>query len=945
MRVNERLLADRASALHRPRGRIRLDLFDEAPYEVSIERTEHTGANRFHSLGRLERAAGSHVLLAVDGNVLAGTVLIPGEGTFQIGYAGDGLHRIVEPDPARTPGCAVDQDPRDAAAPVAEGRLPGWHPADLAGGPGLADPTDPVVVDVLVLYTEAAREAAGGPAGIQTLIDLAVAEAHLCYVNSGVRLRLNVVYQGPVHYPQEGALSVDLERLTQPDDGFLDEAHTLRAEYAADLVCLIVEEEFSRLYAGKANQRGPGPAGLAASAFSVVRRAYLTGNFTFAHELGHNLGCGHDRANAASSPSHSFAYGYRFVVDDCTYRTVMAYRPGLQIPYFSNPDLTFLGVPLGVPAGEVNAADNARALNENAAAVAAFGSSDTRLAFTGDRFPLAEPVTVVGLTIRRTGLVDRPASVRYATRDESARTGIDYLEQHGRVVFGPGETESRLSIMLVPEVVRAWPKTFQVALSAPQGAALAHPSIATVVLPAAGPPAAGSLDPSFDPGTGVDHAVRALAVGSDGAVVLGGSFLSVDGVARWRVARLRPGGALDEGFVPAPGAKYAVHALALRSDGRVLIAGEFNAVNGTDRGHLARLEADGALDPGFTPDAAVDLGIESGANDFVYAVLEQPDGKVVAGGRFTAVNRVACPRLARFEPDGALDAGFAVGAGPDAPVRALALQPDGRLLLGGEFGRVQGVLCPRVARLDANGAVDAEFRPGSGANDAVHALALATDGKVLLAGAFTQVQGVNRGGIARLHADGSLDDTFDPGAGANGTVCALAVEPGGRILLGGAFTAVDGVARSGVARLESNGALDTSFNAGCGANDRVVALGLQPDGQVLIGGMFTEVDGVRRRGIARLLGHRPSAPGVIRLSALERPQNGVFHLVTTNSAGNACVLEASTNLVHWWPVLTNRPSGDSFEYLDPEAGEVSQRFFRAREAEGPAPVRASTNRL
>jgi uncharacterized delta-60 repeat protein len=136
----------------------------------------------------------------------------------------------------------------------------------------------------------------------------------------------------------------------------------------------------------------------------------------------------------------------------------------------------------------------------------------------------------------------------------------------------------------------------------------------------------------------------------------------------------------------------------------------------------------------------------------------------------------------------------------------------------------------------------------------ISALAVQPDGKVLLVGDFIGVQGGSRNGVARLDADGTLDRTFDPGSGANGPVMSIAVQPDGRIVIGGSFSSFNSTPRNNIARLNADGSLDGSFGAGTGPDGVVRSIALQPDGGVIIGGGFTTVDGVVRPHVARLHG-------------------------------------------------------------------------------------------
>ena len=353
----------------------------------------------------------------------------------------------------------------------------------------------------------------------------------------------------------------------------------------------------------------------------------------------------------------------------------------------------------------------------------------------------------------------------------------------------------------------------------------------------------GSLDTGFDPGTGANNSVKAVAVQDDGKVLIGGWFTEVDGVARNRIARLNPDGSLDTGFDTSTGVNSSVLSLAIHTDGKVLIGGYFSTVDGVPRNSIARLNDDGSLDEGFDPGA--------GANSLVYAVAVQDDSKVLIGGLFAVVEGVVRNNIARLNADGSLDTTFDPSI-EGGPVNAVAVQDENKVLIGGQFTKVDNVDRNRIARLNADGSLNTGFNTSTGPNSFVRSVAIHTDGKVLIGGYFTQVDSVVRAHITRLNANGSLNDTFNPGSGANGNVYAVAVQPDSNVLIGGEFTQVNGVARSHVARLNADGTLDTGFDTNIEANTSVTALTPQPDGKVLIGGNFTQVDGVARNFIARL---------------------------------------------------------------------------------------------
>ncbi len=308
---------------------------------------------------------------------------------------------------------------------------------------------------------------------------------------------------------------------------------------------------------------------------------------------------------------------------------------------------------------------------------------------------------------------------------------------------------------------------------------------------------AGFLDPN------VDFTVWDLVLQPDGRILTGGDFLNVGGQAHAKAARLNANGTLDASFqdpnVTGVSSNDDVYALARQTDGKVIIGGLFNNVGGQTRVGLARLNANGTLDTGFAPNL----------NSSVIDVVLQADGKILIGGYFTQVDGQTRSRVARLNTDGTLDTSFQDANVSDA-IRALAVQPDGKIIICGAFTMVGGAARQRVARLNADGSVDASFN--ASVDSFVNDLVIQTDGKIVIGGEFTTVNSQARNRVARLNADGSLDTSFqDPGFTGPTFIEALALQPNGKVMVGGSFSSIAGQARNDVARLNANGTLDITF--------------------------------------------------------------------------------------------------------------------------------------
>ena len=350
--------------------------------------------------------------------------------------------------------------------------------------------------------------------------------------------------------------------------------------------------------------------------------------------------------------------------------------------------------------------------------------------------------------------------------------------------------------------------------------------------------ARAELPDEFNPGA--NGAVRAFALQPDSKILVGGSFSQLGGQPRSGIGRLNPDGTLDITFSPGVSGAFS---LALQPDGKILV-GCCEPSN-----FLSRLNTDGALDSSFNP--------VTGANGFgtssVTAIALQPDGKIVVGGNFSMLNGQPRNRIARLNPNGTLDTTFNAETNSGfALVSAIALEADGKIVVGGDFYQLGGQTRINIGRLNPNGTLDTAFNPGAGTGGSkVRELAVQSDGKIVVGGAFAQLGGQPRNNIGRLNANGTLDETFDPGAGANGRLDALAVQADGKILVGGNFSQLGGQPRNLIGRFNTDGALDDTFNPGA-SGFVVEALAVQADGKILVGGQFSALGGQPRNNIGRL---------------------------------------------------------------------------------------------
>lgn len=324
----------------------------------------------------------------------------------------------------------------------------------------------------------------------------------------------------------------------------------------------------------------------------------------------------------------------------------------------------------------------------------------------------------------------------------------------------------------------------------------------------------GVLEPTFNPVVAgfLGNEVHAIAVQDNGDVLFGGFFSTVDGNSRFHLARVSPSGVVDPGFSPlVSGSVFDIH---IDTDYSILIAGDFGDIGGVARIGLARINYNGTLHP-FNANIAPATAL--------HAIAVRPDGKIAFGGfSFATVGGVARNYIAQVNGDGTLDAAF-VPALFNGRIRALALQADGKLIVGGDFQNVDGIPWRNVARLNTNGSNDAGFHPLAGpVTRNVYAVAVQPDGKILVGGNFDTISATSQPRLARLNPDATIDAGFAPVI--NFEVFSIVVEDDGRILIGGGFTLVNGVARTHMARLNADGTLDLTFDPS--PNDTVNAIAL-----------------------------------------------------------------------------------------------------------------------
>ncbi len=350
-----------------PGEAITLNVAEDVRYRGLVERVVRRGADRLTLSGRLPDVERGSFLLIVEEGVVAGIVRDPSASLlYHVRHRDDGTVLIEEIDTRRFPPesapVVVDQKEQAGSIATAERILPSSGGPDLTTTDGSsACSNTSTIFDVLVVWTPKARQAIGGATASRAEALAAIDEANTTYRNSGINARMRLVHTAEVAYDENGTGDEHLARLVNPIDGIMDQVHALRNSYRADFVNLFIDDTQT---AGI----GSCSAGVA-TAFSVARWDLAAANYTLAHEIGHNMGCGHNREDAGAVPcgTQPYAFGWRWTGNSGDmHSSVMSYPDGgtyTRVPYFSNPDVSFDGQPTGVPIGAENQSHNTAAIN------------------------------------------------------------------------------------------------------------------------------------------------------------------------------------------------------------------------------------------------------------------------------------------------------------------------------------------------------------------------------------------------------------------------------------------------------------------------------------------------------------------------------------------------------------------------------------------------------
>jgi uncharacterized repeat protein (TIGR01451 family)/uncharacterized delta-60 repeat protein len=514
------------------------------------------------------------------------------------------------------------------------------------------------------------------------------------------------------------------------------------------------------------------------------------------------------------------------------------------------------------------------------------------LAFTRSVYNVNENGGPAIVTVQRTAGIAQSVTVNFAAVGGTASPGFDYTPTNGVMAFAPGEISKSFAVPIIDNLFKDGNRFIGLILSnATPAGSLGFPQTAqlNIIDDETFNEPAGSPDTTLDQNAGFNGDVFALALQTNGMILVAGDFTQANNLVRNRLARLNPDGSIDTTFsTPTTGANAVVRSLIVQADGRILIGGFFTNVNGVINNHIARLNYNGTLDSLFNPGAGADNNVFTLAETFV----DDGTRRLFVGGAFLNFKTVPRSCITRLMDDGSVDTSWDPGIGANGPVFAVVPYPTnsvrkGQVLIGGDFTSVGGLGRAHIARLNADGSVDTTFTPPSGTDDSVRAIALQTDEHILIGGLFTNVNGVASSHIGRLNPNGTTDTSFTPGPGVNDAVLAITLQADNKILLGGQFAFANGVTRHRITRMNTDGTVDPTINFGLGADSFVGSLVVQPDDKILVGGGFTHYDGAPYSRFVRIYGRSMNGSGTLEFDSAQYSvlENGTNAVVTVRRRG------------------------------------------------------------
>lgn len=392
----------------------------------------------------------------------------------------------------------------------------------------------------------------------------------------------------------------------------------------------------------------------------------------------------------------------------------------------------------------------------------------------------------------------------------------------------------------------------------------------------------GNFDVGFNKVSGANGIVKVTAVQSDGKTIIGGDFLAYNFEPRGHIARINNDGKLDYSFKVGSGTNGSINSIFIQLDEKIIIAGNFSKYNGFASKNIARLNADGSFDGSFNLDSKI--------NGIIDIVTVQPDGKVIISGNFKNNNGISALSIYRLTESGSIDPDFyPLQNAVVSSLKSYVFQPDGKIILNGVFYINNNRR--NVVRINTDGTIDNNFKCIAAS---AYTTVVQADGKIIVGGTYEAFKQMYFGFVDRFNQDGSKDTTFQKaivkGASENrNDVRTITIHENGNILIGGHFSYCNDMSMDNVSDLDESGIVDSNFYSH--ASGDVYSTALLPNGKVIIAGDFASYNNIPRNGIARISFDRENA--ILREEA------------STPLVSNITATKESTILLYPNPAITN----------------------------------------
>jgi uncharacterized delta-60 repeat protein len=437
----------------------------------------------------------------------------------------------------------------------------------------------------------------------------------------------------------------------------------------------------------------------------------------------------------------------------------------------------------------------------------------------------------------------------------------------------------------------------------------------------------GSRDASFNQQAifkqagGVTTAVQAQS----GKIIVGGNILLPDGTEKNHFLRLHRDGTIDNSFNIGNGPNSTIGHILIMPDDKILAAGLFTNFGDHSAMRLIRLNADGSVDNSF-PAAQSDFGS-------IRSLALQPDGKIIVSGFFTGTyNNTPIKSILRLDTNGSVDPSFNIGNGPTIAGKTL-VQPDGKVIVFGGFTSWNGTPAGKIIRLLPNGSPDPTFTTGAGFDNDITTASLDADGKIVVGGYFFSYNGVAVPNIVRLNANGTRDASFNPSfPGQYNSVNAIMIDKDNSILVGRSKYPYEENYPTYLQRLTPSGQVDTFL---IDLNEGVECITMDIDGRIIISGAFTSVNGLARNGMFAILPPLPTTPSDVE-AELESETSIHITWEDTSDSESGFIIERSLESPLSFTAI-DTTLADVLEYSDEDLEPGSTYIYRVASMNSAGP--------